>query len=127
MALAARRGMPRAAGARATARAHAPRALARDVEWATAATHSHGVIPMFVRIALALALVSTAACSKDSAGTCDKAVDNTIAITRKAFPDMPTPDRKELVAECKKQPAKAQECAAAAKDLEGLMACGAGG
>lgn len=79
---------------------------------------------MFVRIALALSLVTTAACSKDGGGTCDKAVSNTIRITKEAFPDMPAPDRKDMLAKCEKEPAKAQECAASAKDLEGLMACG---
>jgi hypothetical protein len=119
-------GTPRAAVAPLTARAHATRALARDVEWRPA-THSHGVITMIVRIAIALSLVTTAACSKDGGGTCDKAVANTIRITKEAFPDMPAPDKGDMLAKCKQQPAKAQECAANAKDLEALMACGAGG
>jgi len=81
---------------------------------------------MFIRLAIALSLVTTAACSKDG-GACDKAVDNTIRITKESFPDMPAPDRKDMLAKCEKQPAKAQQCAASAKDLEALMACGAGG
>ena len=80
---------------------------------------------MLVRIALALSLIAaTAACSKDSGGTCDKAVSNTLKLTKEAFPDMPAQDRGALVAECKKRPAKEQECAANAKALEDLMACG---
>jgi hypothetical protein len=80
---------------------------------------------MLIRITLALSLIATtAACSKDEGGTCDKAVANTLRLTKEAFPDMPTPDKKELIAECKKRPAKEQECAANAKGLEDLMACG---
>lgn len=78
---------------------------------------------MIIRITIA-SLLLVAACSKDGGSVCDKAVDNTIRITKEAFPDAPAPARKDMLAKCEQQPAAARECAANAKDLQGLMACG---
>jgi hypothetical protein len=76
---------------------------------------------LFAVVALAAPL---AACSSSGGSTCDRAVANTISILKKEMPDAPAGDRADMMAKCKAQPAAAQACAADAKDLAGLMACG---
>ena len=78
-------------------------------------------------ILLALSLLSFAACSKDASGggsTCDKAVDNSVAILKKEMPQAPAGDRAEMMAKCQKLSADKQACGANAKSLADLMACG---
>jgi len=72
-----------------------------------------------------IVMLALAACSKDSGGgsTCDKAVDNSIAILKKEMPDAPAGDRGDMLAKCGKLTADQQSCGANAKSLADLIAC----
>ena len=77
-----------------------------------------------------LMLVALAACgSKDDGPSCDKVVDNMMAITKSAMPaghdGMEMQNRKAMVDQCvaRKMSADERRCLAAAKDVTGMAAC----
>jgi len=80
-----------------------------------------------MRWILALALI--AGCSKKDEGpSCDKVVDNMLAITKTAMTghgDMELGNKKQMVEQCvaRKMSAEQRTCLVAAKDLNALGAC----
>jgi hypothetical protein len=83
-----------------------------------------------MRYALA-ALLFVAACGGKKAAdvpSCDKVVDNMLAVTKTAMPghgDMEMGNKKQMVAECEKRGLTDDQkrCLATAKDLNGLAGC----
>lgn len=82
-----------------------------------------------MRFALA-ALLVLSACSKKAADvpSCDKVVDNMLAVTKSAMPghgDMEMGNKKQMVAECEKRNLTDDQkrCIATAKDLNALAGC----
>ena len=82
-----------------------------------------------MRIVLATLLVLSA-CSKKAADvpSCEKVVDNMLAVTKTAMPghgDMEMGNKKQMTAECEKRNLTDDQkrCLVAAKDLNGLAAC----
>ncbi len=82
-----------------------------------------------MRIVLA-ALLVLSACSKKAADvpSCEKVVDNMLAVTKTAMPghgDMEMGNKKQMMAECEKRNLTDDQkrCLVAAKDLNGLAAC----
>jgi hypothetical protein len=83
-----------------------------------------------MRFALAAVLVLSACSSKKAADvpSCEKVVDNMLAVTKQAMPghgDMELGNKKQMTAECEKRNLTDDQkrCIATAKDLNTLATC----